>query len=95
MLPLAFGLLLMVAGQNPDTNTKSHNARLTWNHLFNPRSYLDLTLGFDRVHSLLVPEPPAPRAAGAIGIGAHDGGAELAGAAEEVDHPRRSASICG
>ena len=48
-----------VAGQNPDTNTKSHNARVTWNHLFNPHSFLDLTEGFERVHSLLVPEPNA------------------------------------
>lgn len=48
-----------VAGQNPDTNTKSHNARLTWNHLFNARSFIDFTVGFDRVHSLLVPEPNA------------------------------------
>ena len=48
-----------VAGQNPDTNNKSHNARLTWNHLFDARSYIDFTLGFDRVHSLLVPEPNA------------------------------------
>src|SRR5260370_26739970 len=48
-----------VAGQNPDTNTKSHNARLTWNHLFDPRSFIDFTFGFDRVHSLLVPEPNA------------------------------------
>ncbi|PYS03280.1 MAG: hypothetical protein DMG12_12600, partial [Acidobacteria bacterium] len=48
-----------VAGQNPDTNTKSHNARLTWNHFFDPRSFIDFTTGFDRVHSLLVPEPNA------------------------------------
>jgi hypothetical protein len=48
-----------VAGQNPDTNTKSHNARLTWNHLFDARSLIDFTIGFDRVHSLLVPEPNA------------------------------------
>jgi hypothetical protein len=48
-----------VAGQNPDTNTKSHNARLTWNHLFDARSFIDFTIGFDRVHSLLVPEPNA------------------------------------
>lgn len=48
-----------VAGQNPDTNTKSHNARLTWNHLFDTRSLMDFTVGFDRVHSLLVPEPNA------------------------------------
>jgi hypothetical protein len=48
-----------VAGQNPDTDTKSHNARLTWNHLFDARSFIDFTIGFDRVHSLLVPEPNA------------------------------------
>src|SRR6266545_4539380 len=42
-----------VAGQNPDTNTKSHNARITWDHRFNSRALLDVTLGFDRVHSLL------------------------------------------
>ena len=48
-----------VAGQNPDTNTKSHNARLTWNHLFDARTLIDFTIGFDRVHSLLVPEPNA------------------------------------
>jgi hypothetical protein len=48
-----------VAGQNPDTNNKSHNARLTWNHLFDAHSFIDFTIGFDRVHSLLVPEPNA------------------------------------
>lgn len=48
-----------VAGQNPDTNTKSHNARLTWNHLFDASSAIDFTIGFDRLHSLLVPEPNA------------------------------------
>src|SRR5437016_104755 len=42
-----------VAGQNPDTNTKSHNARLTWNHFFDARSLIDFSVGFDRVHSLL------------------------------------------
>jgi hypothetical protein len=48
-----------VAGQNPDTNTKSHNARITWNHIFDAKSFLDFSAGFDRVHSLLVPEPHA------------------------------------
>jgi hypothetical protein len=48
-----------VAGQNPDTNTKSNNVRLTWNHLFDARTLIDFTIGFDRVHSLLVPEPNA------------------------------------
>jgi hypothetical protein len=53
---LAFEL---VAGQNPDTNTKSHSARISWEHLFSPQSLLDFTEGFERVHSLLVPEPNA------------------------------------
>src|ERR1051326_1762749 len=48
-----------VAGQNPDTNTKSHGVRLTWNHYFDPQSSIDITAGFDRVHSLLVPEANA------------------------------------
>ena len=48
-----------VAGQNPDTDTKSHNARLTWNHVFDVRSFLDFTIGFDRIHSLLTAEPNA------------------------------------
>ena len=49
----------LVAGQNPDTNTKSHNARITWHHAFITPAYLDVTIGFDRIHSLLVPEPHA------------------------------------
>ncbi len=57
----------LVAGQNPDTNTKSHNARITWNHAFDARSLLDVTIGFDRVHSLLVPEPNAVGPAVTIG----------------------------
>lgn len=48
-----------VAGQNPNTDTKSHNSRLTWNRVFNEQSLLDATIGFDRTHSLLVPEPNA------------------------------------
>ena len=49
----------LVAGQNPDTNTKSHSVRLTWDHRFDDRSLLDFTIGLDRVHSLLTPEPNA------------------------------------
>jgi hypothetical protein len=48
----------LVAGQNPDTNTKSHNARVTWDRS-DDRSVLDVTSGFDRIHSLLTPEPNA------------------------------------
>ena len=49
----------LVAGQNPDTNTKSHTARATWQHEMNGGSLLDVTAGVDRIHSLLTPEPNA------------------------------------
>ena len=45
----------LIAGQNPDTTTRSHRARLTWSH----NGKLQLSTGFDRVGSLLVPEPNA------------------------------------
>ncbi len=51
----------LVAGQNPDTTTRSHDARLTWNRVWSPATVLDLTLGFRRVGSLLVPEENAFR----------------------------------
>ena len=37
----------------------AHISRLTWNHVFSSRSDLDASTGFDRIHSLLVPEPNA------------------------------------
>ncbi len=48
-----------VAGQNPDTTTKNHSARLTWQRVFRPQTVGQFTLGFDRAHSLLVPEANA------------------------------------
>jgi hypothetical protein len=48
-----------VAGQNPDTNTKNHSARLTWQRAFSAATVGEFSLGFDRVHSLLAPEPNA------------------------------------
>lgn len=48
-----------VAGQNPDTTTKSHNSRLTWERSWSARTLTDLSAGFDRVRSLLMPEPNA------------------------------------
>src|SRR3954454_23068337 len=48
-----------VQGQNPDTNTKSHSARATWEHRWDDRSFIDVTIGVDRSHSLLTPEPNA------------------------------------
>jgi hypothetical protein len=49
----------LVAGQNPDTTTKSHDARLTYTQARSARTNLDATLGFVRSRSLLVPEPNA------------------------------------
>jgi hypothetical protein len=49
----------LLAGQNPDTTTKSHSGRLTWGHAWSPATSADFSLGLDRVHSLLVPEPNA------------------------------------
>ncbi|MDZ7637031.1 MAG: hypothetical protein U5J83_02040 [Bryobacterales bacterium] len=49
----------LVAGQNPDTETKSHRARLTWLRAWSARTLLEFSAGFDRVGSLLIPEPDA------------------------------------
>lgn len=49
----------LVAGQNPDTDTRSHAARLTWHRQWNAGVASDFSAGFDRVGSLLVPEPNA------------------------------------
>ncbi len=48
-----------VAGQNPDTTTRSSAAKLTWTRSFNPSTVMDLSAGFERVRSLLVSEPNA------------------------------------
>lgn len=47
----------LLKGQNPDTTTKSHTGRLGWERSWSPGFQLHLALGFDRLHSLLVPEP--------------------------------------
>lgn len=49
----------LVDGQNPDTTTKSHDARLSASSSLNPRTVLDVTAGFSRARALLVPEPNA------------------------------------
>jgi hypothetical protein len=46
----------LVKGQNPDTTTKTHRARLTWSRAFSPNLLLDVTTGFDRNGVLIVPE---------------------------------------
>ncbi|MCX6585421.1 MAG: hypothetical protein NTX13_02420 [Acidobacteria bacterium] len=49
----------LVAGQNPDTTTKSHDARLTWTYTRSARTVIDATAAFSRNRTLLVPEPNA------------------------------------
>ena len=47
----------LIAGQNPDTSTQAHVARLTWNRTWNAATITDFSMGFDRIGSVLVPEP--------------------------------------
>ncbi|MBL8229574.1 MAG: hypothetical protein JNL98_13880 [Bryobacterales bacterium] len=49
----------LVAGQNPDTRTKSHRARITWLRQWSAASGMAASAGFDRVGSLLVPDEAA------------------------------------
>ncbi|HEX8983784.1 MAG TPA: TonB-dependent receptor [Bryobacteraceae bacterium] len=49
----------LVAGQNPDTTTRSHTARLTWVKDWSGATTTSFAGGFDRVGSLLVPAPGA------------------------------------
>ncbi len=49
----------LVAGQNPDTQTKSHLARIAWTRNWNARTLSSIVLSYDRLTSLLVPEPNA------------------------------------
>src|SRR2546430_1618498 len=37
----------LLAGQNPDTTTKSHSGRLTWEHVWSPATAVDFSAGFD------------------------------------------------
>ncbi len=43
-------------GQNPDTTTKNHNARITWSRSQTPETTTDFSIGYERIGSLLVPE---------------------------------------
>ncbi|MBI4903271.1 MAG: hypothetical protein HY820_06540 [Acidobacteria bacterium] len=49
-----------VAGQNPNTDTKSHRARLTWIHQMSGGTTVSVSGGFDRLRSLLVPDATSP-----------------------------------
>lgn len=48
-----------VAGENPNTTTLADTAHLTWTRSWTPQSTMLWSAGFERVHSLLVPEPNA------------------------------------
>ncbi len=45
----------LVVGQNPDTDTKSHAGRITWNRSWSADTVTDFSAGFDRIGSLLLP----------------------------------------
>ncbi len=46
-----------VRGANPDTAIKNHRPRLTWTRELSPRTVTNFSVGYDRVGSLLIPEP--------------------------------------
>ena len=49
----------LVGGQNPDTTTKNHDAKITWNRAWTPATITDVTAGYERIGSLIVPEETA------------------------------------
>ena len=73
----------LVAGQNPDTDTKAHTARFTWERSWSARTTSHLSAGFDRIRSLLVPGQGRGGADG-VDLGAHHAGA----AGGHSDRPR-------
>ena len=50
----------LVDGQNPDTTTRSHDARVTWNRSWSAATMVDISAGFKRVTSLIVPDESSP-----------------------------------
>ena len=46
----------LVGGQNPDTTTRNHRARITWTRSWSAMTTSDFSAGFDRIGSLLVPD---------------------------------------
>ena len=49
----------LVAGQNPNTDTKSHVARIAWTRQWSPKTISYLTTSYDRVTSVLLPDDQA------------------------------------
>lgn len=62
-----------VAGQNPDTETRSHLARIVWTRTWNAGTISSFSISYDRLTSLLVPEEnavgPYVTTAGLTGLG--------------------------
>ena len=48
-----------VAGQNPNTDTRAHTARITWQRQWSAATVMSVSAGFDRIGSLLVPDKNA------------------------------------
>jgi hypothetical protein len=48
-----------VAGQNPDTDTRAHKARILWTRQWDATTVSELAISFDRIRSNLRPEPNA------------------------------------
>ena len=46
-----------VEGANPDTEIKNHRPRVTWTRTWSPKTVTDFSIGFDRIGSVLQPEP--------------------------------------
>lgn len=49
----------LVAGQNPNTGTRAHTARLTWNKAWSANTITDISTGYDRIGAVLSPETNA------------------------------------
>jgi hypothetical protein len=49
----------LVAGQNPNTDTKSHVARIVWTRQWSPTTVSYLSASYDRVTSVLLPDDGA------------------------------------
>ena len=49
----------LVQGQNPNTTTGSHDARLTWNRVWSPETTSDVSVRFRRLTSLIVQDETA------------------------------------
>jgi len=46
----------LVGGQNPNTTTRSHDARTTWTRVWNPATTTDFSIGYNRVSTVITPD---------------------------------------